>query len=61
MKIENIIKSKLWFLIGALIFLIGALRLYIREEGAETIIYFIAGFLFLIGFIGQVLFNKTQK
>ncbi len=60
MKIRKIFAHPVWFLIGSLIFGIGGVRFLLREDSTGAVIYLIAAVLFLIGFLGQVLFNKRK-
>lgn len=60
MNLRKICSSSLWFLLGAVLFLIGGIKLY-PDDKTGYIIYFIASALFLIGYIGQIKFNKKRK
>ena len=63
MKIDlrKIFSSSIWFLIGAALFLIAGIRYVIKEDVIGAIIYFLVAFIFLIGYIGQIKFNKSNK
>ncbi len=60
-KIRKIFESKIWFLFGSFIFAIGGVRFLLRGDCVGAIIYLTTALLFLIGFIGQTLFNKHKK
>jgi len=59
-KIRKICASPFWFLIGSIIFIIGGIRFLLIEDSTGGIIYLSAALLFLIGFIGQIKFNKRR-
>ncbi len=47
-----------WFLIGAILCLIGGVRYLLQNDDIGTLIYLLAALLFTIGYIGQAKFNK---
>ena len=59
--IRKIFSHPVWFLIGALIFVSGGVRFVIKGDMTGAIIYFVAGFLSLVGFIGRTLFDNNHK
>ncbi len=60
-KLRKICGSNLWFLLGALLFLIGGIRYLIQGDDTGAIIYFLAAFLFSIGYLGRIKFSKPKK
>ena len=61
MNIRKICASPLWFLFGCLMFLAGGIRFLLIDDLNGAIIYLAAAVFFLIGFIGQLKFNKKRK
>ncbi len=61
MTLKQILASKLWFLLGFIIFLMGGIRYYLNKDTVGAIIYFIASLFFLMGYIGQAKYNKPKK
>jgi len=60
MKLRKICAHPIWFLIGSILFAGRGIRLLLIGDLAGGVIYLIATALFLIGFIGQVKFNKKK-
>jgi len=58
---RKIFSSNLWFLLGAILFLIAGVRYVINYDVIGAIINFLVALFFLIGYIGQVKFNKPKK
>ena len=61
MKLKKIFASNLWFLLGAILFLIAGIRYLLRDDTTGAAIYFLVSVLFAIGYLGQVKFNKLKK
>ncbi len=57
----KILASSLWFLLGAILFLIAGIRYIISQDVIGAIINFLVALLFLVGYIGRVKFNKKKK
>ena len=60
MKLRKIFAHPVWFLIGFLIFAVGGIRYAVQGDTIGAVIYCITGFLFLVGFVGQVLSRKKR-
>jgi len=55
---KKILSSNIWFLVGAILFLIAGVRYIILNDVVGAIIYFVGVVLFLIGYFGRVKFSK---
>lgn len=60
-KLRKIFSHPIWFLIGGFIFTLGGVRYSLKGDKVGAIIYLITALFFLIGFIGQIIFNKPKK
>ena len=59
-KIKLILKSKLWILIGYLVFLIISTRFYLHNNNLYALLSLITALLFLIVFAGEMDITKTS-
>lgn len=61
MTLRKILSLNIWFLIGAILFLVAGIRHIIKEDTIGAIIDFLVVVLFLVGYVGQVKFNKKPE
>lgn len=60
-KLKRIFSHPVWFLIGSFLFAVGGTRYSLKGDKIGAIIYLVTALFFLIGFIGQSMFNKRRK
>jgi len=63
-KFSRFIKSKIWFLVGTILFIFSGIRYLNADYTLVAILYFIVAFVFLLGFllrIGQGKKDKSKK
>ncbi len=61
MTLRKLFASSIWFLIGAVIFLIAGIRYVVMADTVGAIINFLVALFFLIGYLGQLKFNKPKR
>jgi len=60
-KISKFIKSKIWFLVGTVLFIFSGIRYVNADYILVSILYFVVALVFLLGFILRVKQDSKNK
>lgn len=60
-KISRFIKSKIWFLVGTILFIFSGVRYLNADYTLISILYFVVALVFLLGFILRIVQDKKNK